>query len=108
MRIFAIASQYDNVALARTALASPIVWSAGDKKFYLDNTFKLSELGDCSVPYLLALTECVYGCGLMSERGETPHNRRRRFSSMGETQSESMALRWEFEVADFLPKVGLL
>lgn len=108
MRIFAIASQYDNVALARIALASaPIVWSARAKEFYLDNTFKLSELGDCSVPYLLALTECVYGCGLMSERGEVTHNARRRPSSIGETQSESMTLIWKSEVANFLPKVGL-
>jgi hypothetical protein len=95
MRIFAIASQYDNVPLARMALASaPIVWSARDKNFYLDDTFKLSELGDCSVPYLLALTECVYGCGLMSQRGKTP--------------TAPATVIWEFEAAHFLPKVGSL
>lgn len=108
MRIFAIASQYDNVALARIALgSSPIVWKERNKQFYVDNTFKLSELGDCSVPYLLALTECLYGCGLMSERGETKSVIRNRPVSLGEAQSASMALRWESEVANFLPKVGL-
>jgi hypothetical protein len=77
------------------ALASaPIVWSARDKNFYLDDTFKLSELGDCSVPYLLALTECVYGCGLMSQRGKTP--------------TAPATVMWDFEVAHFLPKVSSL
>lgn len=99
MRIFAIASQHDNVALARIALAAaPIGWYTQDN--YVGNKFKLSELGDCTVPYLLALTECVYACGLMSERGNL-----RRKTPLG-FMTDSMSDNWDSKVANFLPKVG--
>lgn len=60
LRMFSVASQYNNIALARTALASwDRVWS-NNPHFSADLSLALS--GGCSVPYLLGLLECIDLC----------------------------------------------
>lgn len=60
LQIFAIASQFNNLPLARMALAkyAGIYGIAA----HMDVMFSLRDLGDCTVPYLLAMARCLYIC----------------------------------------------
>jgi hypothetical protein len=57
LKVFAIASQYDNIALARLALSKYRQPAGGAK-----SAFPLSELKQCTKTYLIALVRTVYTC----------------------------------------------
>jgi hypothetical protein len=83
LRIFSIASQYNNIALARAALASyDRIWF-NNGSYPVD--FSLATMGECSVPYLLGLADCIYHC---------------QRSSNVITQEA-----WKSKVSSFMPKV---
>lgn len=60
LEIFSIASQYNNIALARAALASYYnVWINNPRDPF---NISLPVLGECSVPYLLGFIDCIFFC----------------------------------------------
>lgn len=57
LKVFAIASQYDNIALARLALMEHRLPAGG-----AEEAFPLMKLKECSKPYIIALVRTTYSC----------------------------------------------
>lgn len=66
LKVFAIASQYDNIALARLASSEYREPQSGPQA-----GFPFADLKECSKPYLIALIRAVYTCEEQLEQSIT-------------------------------------
>lgn len=66
MRLFSIASQWDDITLARAAL---LEYYQLTKKQLVEG-FSHQDLGDCTTPYLLGLITVLNNCGRYAEYGD--------------------------------------